>query len=329
MAITAACTHCNTTFSLRNEFAGKRIKCPKCKNDFMVPAGANAAGANTAGANAAGANAAGAKAQVAGNGAAGNRNAGGKPAGRMAAAASSAAASRGYNPLMDLLDEAGVQAKARGRGCTNCGAEIKPGAVLCIECGFNLETGERLSTAVLIDESDRGLADDLSDAEKRMARAEKEIDEMPVSSFGQDFGEGKESFLIALIAGISLLIFTAIGVACVLLMDKITEYVQPALISFIAAVAIYIACTVWLTALAFMVNTGHGAGCLLTGGLYGIIFGFMQGGGAILPTIIMLASILIGIISALFAFSEPTPDYSWIQSAVEWMANAPAMLWFN
>lgn len=302
MAITAACTHCNTTFSLRNEFAGKRIKCPKCKNDFVVPAGANAAAATAQS---------------------------GKPAGRMAAAGSAASASRGYNPLMDLLDEAGVQAKPRGRGCTNCGAEIKPGAVLCIECGYNLETGEKLSTAVLIDEADRGLADDLSDAEKRMARAEKEIDEMPVSSFGQDFGEGKESFLIALVAGISLLIFTAIGVACVLLMDKITEYVQPALISFIAAVAIYLACTVWLTALAFMVNTGHGAGCLLTGGLYGIIFGFMQGGGAILPTIIMLASILIGAISAMFAFSEPTPDYSWIQGVSELVTAAPALVWFR
>ncbi|MEM6332097.1 MAG: zinc ribbon domain-containing protein [Planctomycetota bacterium] len=37
---------------------------------------------------------------------------------------------------------------ADGGKCPSCNAKLKPGAVVCMNCGFNLQTGEKLSTSV-------------------------------------------------------------------------------------------------------------------------------------------------------------------------------------
>ena len=48
-------------------------------------------------------------------------------------------------PLEDLLDEVGVEESVVPR-CPECKAELKPGVVLCVECGFDLKTGKKLKT---------------------------------------------------------------------------------------------------------------------------------------------------------------------------------------
>ena len=47
-----------------------------------------------------------------------------------------------------MIPAAHVQpaARAGAPGCPGCGTSLEPGAVLCIQCGLNLVTGERLST---------------------------------------------------------------------------------------------------------------------------------------------------------------------------------------
>ena len=57
-----------------------------------------------------------------------------------AAAARAIAPETAYNPLLDLLDEAGVESMTRGPACENCGAEMHPSAVVCVSCGFNMAT---------------------------------------------------------------------------------------------------------------------------------------------------------------------------------------------
>ena len=44
--------------------------------------------------------------------------------------------------------------------------------------------------------------------------------------------------------------------------------------------------------------------CICTLGLYCIVFGFMQGKALLLPTIILLLSLLIGLASSFFAFRD-------------------------
>lgn len=279
MTIKVGCGKCQSTFAVRDDFAGKAVKCPKCKSPMQVPAAATT--------------------PTTGKGSTGSA----KPAvaGKQGGSQTGATSGRKFNPLLDLLDEAGVEAKPRGRACPMCAAEMSPTAVICIQCGFNAATGERLHTAVLVDEDAYSTAD-MTDAEKILAKAEKEIDQMPVSSFGQDFGEGKESYLIATVALVCLAIFVGLGVSIILFMDTIIDYfeISPEAISLGAAIVLGVGCAAYISIVAFMASPGHGIACLATLGVYCIIFGFMQGKSLMIPTIVLVASLLIGAVSMLF-----------------------------
>lgn len=95
-----------------DSMAGKRGKCPKCNQQFVVP--------------------------------------GGKPATKQKAArakAQTATATKSdmeADSMASLLDEVGMQ-KARTRhNCPECRADIDEDAVICIHCGMNLETGKHV-----------------------------------------------------------------------------------------------------------------------------------------------------------------------------------------
>ena len=50
--------------------------------------------------------------------------------------------------LGGLMDQAGFE-NAGGAACPKCNAGMPPGAVLCVACGFHLESGETLQTRVI------------------------------------------------------------------------------------------------------------------------------------------------------------------------------------
>jgi hypothetical protein len=112
---------CGHVLSVPDSAAGKSGKCPKCQKVLRVPtpaASKTAGKSNTA-----------APAQA------------GKAVGKVAKPVP-AAASPG---VMDsLFDEAGLVQKT-GPVCPKCATSIKPGAVMCTNCGFRFETGEQLA----------------------------------------------------------------------------------------------------------------------------------------------------------------------------------------
>lgn len=271
MPVSATCPKCQHAVTLRSEFAGKRVKCPKCQGVVQLPA---AASAGTA-----------ARPAVAAQSAQARPASGPRPR---------------HNPLLDLLDEAGVEAAPVGDICPGCGKDVVPGHVICMECGYHFGLGRKMETAVMIDEGDLPDDDGRSDAEKRLAKAEREIDESPIGEYGVDFGEGKESFLIALVAIVALGLFVLAGVTTVISFDFITNYISSAGISCVASVILAAASIVWITSVALRVNPAHGLACILTGGLYCIPFGFMQGKSLFLPSLILSASLVIGAASAWF-----------------------------
>lgn len=249
------------------------------------------------------------------------------PSARTAAAKATAGAGAGlqpapkFNPLLDLLDEAGVKSKARGPACPNCATEMSPTAVICVQCGYNVATGERLQTHVLLHEDDLAM-EGMTDAEKILAKAEKEIDQMPVSSFGQDFGEGNESYLIAIIAFTALMLFVGAGVIVMMTMDRITEWIKPETISLTASLILTIGCMTYVTIVAFIANPTQGILCVCTAGLYCIFFAFAQGKSLIVAAIVIIGSILIGIVSLLFMmYGNAEPVLTWLPSAV------PSFVW--
>ena len=266
MPIAAQCTSCSVKFQVKDEWAGKRVKCPKCSKPFQIPKPA-------------------APKQ--------------KPKAQGGADTFSLAPAvpRQSNPMLDLLDDVGVESTPRGPVCNNCGSELSTMAIICVECGFNNETGKQLETTTY---KEPGVIDEgMTDAEKMLARAEQEIDETPVSAKDQDFGDGADSFLIAAVALVVAAILIGTGVGIILVMDKVGENINTALISMFGSLAIYVFCAAWISFFAFRAKAIHGLGCLLSAGLYCIVFGFMQGKALFLQAAICCAAIAIGIISYL------------------------------
>ena len=93
---------CGQQFAAKDELAGRVVKCPKCKRPLKI--GAPRAGSKT-----------------------------------------HTAPPAGSAPLADLLDEVGFHVHGDEEAiqhCPACDAEMSDHAILCVECGFNLETGK-------------------------------------------------------------------------------------------------------------------------------------------------------------------------------------------
>ncbi len=279
MSIKVKCSSCGGGFSAKDSLAGRRVKCPKCKEPITIPAEV-------------------APVSV-------------KPP---------KAAPVAHNPLLDLLDEQNVRAVARGPVCENCGGELKPGAVVCIECGYNQETGDQLETEAFDDDIDAGAESSMSDADRIMAKAEKEIDDVPVTADGQNFGDGADSFLIAGVAFIIGAILIGIGLVIIFMMDTIGNYINSAFISLLASGGLYFGMGLWISIVAFMQKPGHGIGCILTGFVWCIVYGFMQGKTLLLPTIVLIASLVIGAASGAYVSFKgirPPPEDARLFQSIE------------
>ena len=264
MAIKARCGGCGTSFQAKDSLAGKRVKCPKCAAPLTVPS---------------------------------------SKAGQVAKGAAVAGAAKAHNPLLDLLDEVNVKSATRGPSCPSCGGAMPTSAIVCVNCGYNVETGMQIATSIHADDDDDGggVADvGMTDAEKIMAKAEREIEDTPVTARGQDFGDGADSFLIAGISAVILLILIGIGLTVIFTMDIISTKVASWFISFIAAVIMILAMSTWITIVAFLQKPGHGIACVLTAGLWCVVYGFMQGRQLIFPTIVLLGSFIVGAASGVY-----------------------------
>jgi hypothetical protein len=125
MPIPVAC-QCGAKFAAKDELAGKAVKCPKCGQPLKIPAAGGAPDAPAA-----------AK----------------KPAG--AASPTKTAAPKTPPPkptpapvsaVADIFDEIGIAGSKTGIRCPNCNADMQPGAVICITCGFNTQTKKKIET---------------------------------------------------------------------------------------------------------------------------------------------------------------------------------------
>ncbi len=216
------------------------------------------------------------------------------PATSAAVTAAAAGSPQVNKKLLDLLDDAGVRSTPKGPICAACGEEMASTAVICINCGYNVATGQYLET--FTDDAYAGPASSstMTDAEKALARAEREIAQSPIGAEDQDFGDGADSYIIAM-AGIAIFgVMVLLGLGVVLLMDMLTDAVNPAIISMIASSTLYVLCAIWITSIAFRVKPGQAIACILTGGLFCPVFGFLQGRGTIAAAVIMIVAAVVG-----------------------------------
>ena len=267
MSIRARCASCGTSFQAKDSLAGKRVKCPKCDQPITIGQPVAA------------------------------RGGAGKEGGNKASLPASAT----HNPLLDLLDEVQVKSAVRGPVCPNCSKAMSQLAVVCVECGYNVETGKKLTTSVYEDDLETGVKDvGMTDAELIMAKAQKDIEDMPVTSHGQDFGDGADSFLIAGISLVVMLILVGIGLTVIFTMDIISQSIASWFISFVASLILWAVMAIWITIVAFKQKPVHGIVCIATAGVWCIVYGFMQGKQLLLPTVILLMSVIVGAASGTY-----------------------------
>ena len=124
-AIKASCS-CGKSFKAPAKAAGKKVRCPACKEPVTIPGGKKS-----------------------------------KSKAKVAAAASVSSAEAGVG---SLLDEVGFQRSGGAGRCPNCKEDLLEEAVLCVACGYNLETGKMLKSKVKRanedEEEDDGMAPD-------------------------------------------------------------------------------------------------------------------------------------------------------------------------
>ncbi|MBX2851970.1 MAG: hypothetical protein KTR15_09520 [Phycisphaeraceae bacterium] len=135
-AIRFRCKACEKKISVRAEYAGKKVKCPGCKQPLRVPSPRP------------------------------KRSSTGVPIAAGAAVGDGGPSSVGEKSysLADLAEmEANANAEIKelshkaanrpnsiriegGKDCPECGSSCKPDAVLCVHCGHNFESGKKLRT---------------------------------------------------------------------------------------------------------------------------------------------------------------------------------------
>ena len=203
MAIECHCETCQHSFNVRNEFGGKRIKCPKCQSVVTIPVAA-------------------------------------------AGAQAVSSAPKFNSGLMGLLDEAGVEGKKTGPSCGNCGSPMAPGSVVCVECGFNMATGEKLITTDFAGALTEQETTPKDNADQLLQKAEQEIDETPVDADSQDFGDGADSYAIAIGALLVTTVVLTVGLFIVFFMDSLTQGTSSSAISLEACKWVGAAGLLWL-----------------------------------------------------------------------------------
>lgn len=128
------CKNCEKKIAVRAEYAGKKAKCPGCKQPLRVPTPRPKRSATGV--------------PVAVGAASGDSSAGGESSISLAALAEME--ERAPVELRELTPKVSRQSDAPriagGKDCPDCNASVKPDAVICVHCGHNFESGKRLKT---------------------------------------------------------------------------------------------------------------------------------------------------------------------------------------
>ncbi len=152
MPISVPC-QCGKTLNVRDELAGKAVKCPACQKVLQVPTSKNPAAAAQ-------------PAKTAPRPATPVA----KPSPPTAAAVAATAASRESDTMDSFYADAGFEIK-RGKFCPACSEAILPDAILCTRCGYHLESGTKLDAYQSTTEAPDSVNAVLRKAEHDMARA--------------------------------------------------------------------------------------------------------------------------------------------------------------
>ncbi|MBN2714193.1 MAG: hypothetical protein JXR97_17380 [Planctomycetes bacterium] len=162
MAIQTNCPGCGKQYNLKDEMAGKKIRCPECKGVIVVPAGGASAGAPA------------------------------RPAPQPSPAAPAQArrstvkmqaprrpvSGTPTSEIPNLKKELPPKKLVTASTCPGCGKAIKENAVTCAACGYNIKLGRKMSISNAIKDASRekGVRADGSRYMTREEKAEQRVE---------------------------------------------------------------------------------------------------------------------------------------------------------
>lgn len=116
------CAQCGKAFRWKPDLAGRKVRCNACQQVFVMPASPPGAGTPPA----------------------------------RADTSSTENDDSGYELNMDAAPLQSPAKQAGGKKCPSCGQSIRPEAVICINCGFHLKEGKKLSTDIGVTQQEGG-----------------------------------------------------------------------------------------------------------------------------------------------------------------------------
>jgi hypothetical protein len=168
---------CGQSFAAGDHLAGRTVQCPKCKSPLAIPAPQRAAAP-------------------------------------LAPAAPQAPASpQPFAAGPSIFDDAGMRTFTAGKPlCPECQAEMQPGAILCVKCGYNVQLGRKMTTyAKGATAKEGGHADAAADLLRKAAKQleEDRLEEKNKYKTGMPWWMIGGIFLFALATCIMLLVLPA------------------------------------------------------------------------------------------------------------------------
>lgn len=264
MPIPVKCS-CGKSFSLKDELAGKAVKCPACQNVIKIP--------------------------VPGKVVATASPTAGKPAAAQPAAKPPAAkAPPPKAELDDLFAEEGFQVKT-GKTCPNCFESAPKEAVLCVKCGFHFETGAKVE----------GHQTELDDEMSGTAALKKAARDMELSKQMQEklVGAGMPIWMLGLIffilVSVTGVMVTVVNISRREEEQKVAFNAVATLLALIGGAVTAVGAGAYLNVLyrAFKESTKQGLLSLIPP--YLIYFGFSRFKAAGKPLLLALGALGVGI----------------------------------
>lgn len=189
MPIKAVCSSCSHSFSAASKYAGKKVKCPQCKEPLVIPAAGAKAVATSGDAKGQGKAVAKSSGKIAvkckcgqkfaakpelsgkkvkcpgckepiripGGTAAGAKNVPAKVTKKPAKSKAVSTEVSAAPTIDDLFDEVGFNTEdgSAHRKCPECRASMPDEAIICIDCGYNEKTGKKMETYRPVTAEDR------------------------------------------------------------------------------------------------------------------------------------------------------------------------------
>lgn len=202
-----------------------------------------------------------------------------------------------YNPLDDLLAEEGVKSAPTGPVCPSCSEPVSPTAVLCVQCGFNLQTGEKIHAEDDEDDDELVMAG-MSETEKMLYKAEKELEDTPISADGEKFGDEGDSYIVAIVLLVVVVGLAFFAVYFVMFLDSFEDFNTP-LVSGWASVFFCVGSMIVVTITAFKERPLEGYLCLGIPGIYHLFYAATRGLYIHLGIMILFGAIAAGCFSYL------------------------------